>query len=123
MSDEPKRAVHRLPVTWSQGAMEGGGQKIKDSALVIAPDDAQVGIFGDQRARTCGSCRHFRGPEKDRPAVSAFIARAVLEAKWKLGYLASDPSQLGRCNEDNELCTGPTSRACDHYTEARGRLK
>jgi hypothetical protein len=106
-----------IPITW-----KGAGTAIEDRAIVVA-DNKQIASFGDQRVRTCGSCRHFRGTDKDRPEISGFVARTIYEAKWKLGFLTHRPEELGRCGENAELAVGVNSRACDHYTEARGRLR
>lgn len=113
-NDGPKR---RLPVTWKSGE-----NVIHDTASIVMPTDAQVASFADQKVHVCGECRHFRGTQKDRPAISRFVATAVMEAKWKLGYLTHKPEELGRCGENADLAVGVTSRACDHFTPGNGRL-
>ena len=110
----PKRT---LPMLWKSGDNE-----IRDRAVVIA-SDKEVASFSDQRVTTCGSCRHFRGPNKDRGAISRFMAMAIYEAGWKKEFLGHPPEQLGRCAENEATCTGPHSRSCDHYTPDRGRIK
>lgn len=122
MSDDAPRAPKRsLPVTWKGGA---GVAPIHDRAPVIQEaSDSDVAIFADQRATTCGSCKHFRPPEKDRPAVRGMIAAAIHEAKWKLGFLTHAPEDIGRCRENDTLAVGMHSKSCDHYSGGRGGFR
>lgn len=110
--DGPKLVPKTLPVLW-----KSGGKTIARSQTQIhVPTTGEAMAFGAQDIKTCATCRYFRGPEKDRPVVQGFVAAALHEAKWKLGFLGDKPENLGRCGEDKELVVGPNSRACGHYT-------
>jgi hypothetical protein len=118
MSDDPKLrpAVQgALPVQWVHK-----GQVVHKTTTSVSPlhqpTPDEIASFSSQRVDTCASCRHFRGVEKDRPAINGFVALALLEAKWKKAFLGDDPDKLSRCGENSELVVGPNSRACGHYT-------
>ena len=119
MRDDRRPPPQRsLPVLW-KGAE---GATIHDRALVIA-DGEQTAVFGDPTTKTCGSCRHFRGVEKDRPAIGKFLELALLEAKWKLGFLTHAPEDLSRCRMNEELAVGVNSKSCEQYAPGNGRSR
>lgn len=109
--DGPKLVPKTIPVLW-----KSGGQTIaKSHTKVHLPTTGEVQLFSATDIKTCGSCRAFRGPDKDRPTIRGFVAAAMHEAGWKKQFLGDKPENLGRCSEDAELVVGPNSRACGHY--------
>jgi len=122
--DENKRLMPALPIEWrtpKAGGKPGEMQTVgRTNAMIAAPTAAEVKSFGDQRRLTCASCKHFRRPNeekgaKDRPAISNFVARAVLEFGWKTKHLVDKPENLGRCDQNTQLAVGPNSGACDAH--------
>lgn len=117
--DQPVQIKRNLPITWKSGE-----NKIESNATMIQEASLKdIAVFANQQATTCGSCRHFRPPNKDRPTVSAFVARAVHEALWKKEYLGHTPENLSRCREDASKLVGVNSKSCDHYTAGNGGLR
>lgn len=114
MSDEKKHlpVTGRLPVTW-----KGADTSIRSTALVAQATDADVALFADQRARTCGTCRFFMPQHLGQKfsEKEAFLAHVVKEAGWKQGFLCEDPAKMGRCKQNADLATGPNVTACDHW--------
>jgi hypothetical protein len=102
-----------LPVFWKSGGKTVG----KTSSPIHMPTLSETASFAQTNITTCGSCRHFRGPEKDRATISGFVAQAIHEAGWKKLYLGDKPERLGRCTEDAELVVGPNSKSCSRYTK------
>lgn len=130
MSDDEKRrlpmAPKSLPMQW-----RSGNNVINDRAAVVADgpsqivsaSDADLIAFAQQNSKTCGSCKFLRAQRQDRPEVSGFLATAIYEAKWKLGWLAPDPKDLRRCEMNEGLAVSPQSKACDQHREGSGRVR
>lgn len=121
----PKRS---LPVTWGTGARDPRTgrmkQEIQSTAQVIQEPTLQdIAAFTGENLTTCGSCAHFRPPNKDRPEVKGFLARAIHEAGWKLGYMGHSPENLSRCRENEQLLVGVHSKSCGHYSKGNGGLR
>ncbi len=122
MGDEKRRlpVQKTLPMQW-----KSGDNVINDRAVVrpdgpiVQASDSDLIAFANQNARTCGSCKFLREQRKDRPEVGGFIATAIYEAKWKLGWLAPDPKDLRRCEMNEGVAVSPQSAACDQYREGR----
>lgn len=108
----PKVVPSSLPVFWKSG----GKVIAKSETKVHLPTNSEVATFASQDIKTCASCKHFRGPEKDRPTVKGFVAAAMHEAGWKKMFFGDKPENLGRCGEDAGLVVGPNSRACTHHS-------
>ena len=82
MTDGPPIPKRTLPVTWGTGAKDPRTgrmkQEIQSTAQVIQEPTLQdIAAFTGENLTTCGSCKHFRPPTKDRSAVSNFVARAM----------------------------------------------
>jgi len=107
----PRYVPQSLPVFWKSG----GKVIAKTETKVHLPTGTEVAAFSTSDVKTCGSCKGFRGPDKDRPTIKGFVAAAMHEAGWKKMFLGDKPENLGRCTEDAELVVGPNSRACTHY--------
>ena len=129
MSDEqqPRAPRRSLPVTWGTGAKDPKTgrmkQEIQSSAQVIQEPTLQDIAAFTGRVHTCGECGHFRPPNKDRPEVKGFIARAIHEAQWKLGYMGHAPENLSRCRENSDVLVGVNSKSCDHFKAGNGGLR
>lgn len=126
-----KRYLPALPIEWRTPKPGTGGVHPNDydvvgrtRSVIEAPTPEEMRVFADQRRLTCASCKHFRSPDsdkgsRDRPAISNFVARALLEFKWKKRFLVDSPENLGRCDQNSELAVGPNSGACPAYKPRR----
>lgn len=128
MTDGPRIPKRTIPVTWGTGAKDPRTGRMKHqidsrSEVITEPSLADIAAFSDPTVKTCGSCAHFRPPEKDRPTIRGFLARAIHEAGWKKEYMGDKPENLGRCRENADLVVGVHSRQCDHYKPGNGGLR
>ena len=122
MSDEddaPKRTpVSTLPVTWSDGAMTGPGQKLPGKSLVVLPNEREAQVFASQQIKTCGSCRFYRHAITQREfekTKGSWFKELVHEMGWKLRHLGASPRELARCGQKDNVLVGPQSRACEWH--------
>jgi len=120
-----------IPITWGSGRRvdpKTGKEEFKhridsQASLIKEPSLKDIAAFADQTARTCGSCVHYHPPEKNKPTIRGFLARAVHEAGWKTSFMPGKPEELTRCAEDSDRVVGAHSKSCDHYREAKGRIR
>lgn len=127
MTDQPPRMPKRsLPVTWNSGksGTPGAPAPIHSRAAVIAePTLEDIAAFSDQNAKTCGSCKFFHPPDKNRPTIRGFLARAIYEAGWKKEYMGDSPENMTRCRENADLVVTMNSKSCDHYRPGKGGIR
>lgn len=116
MADEgegPRPLPASLPVLWKHQ----GKTIARSQTKIHLPTTGEVATFANAATmKTCANCTHFRGPQKDRQSIAGFVAAAIHEAQWKMGFLGDKPENLGRCGEDAQLVVGPNSKACTHHT-------
>lgn len=120
MADEKRRlpVQKSLPMQWRSGDnVINDRANVHPTGPIVEASDADVLAFANQRAKTCGTCKFLRPGDRDRPEVKGFVAAAIHEAKWRLGWLAPDPKDLRRCGMNEGLAVAPTSAACDQYRE------
>lgn len=106
-----------LPIDWKTG-----GQVIAREQLIRKPTARQAQVFASARVRTCADCKFFRHDALQKPKglVRGFMHRLWEEWGTKgSNFLGDRPDRMGRCAQDEELVTGPSSLACDHYKPKR----
>lgn len=116
--DDSKPATAPVPVSWHQGARDGGGQKLPGKGLVVLADEGQTATFASQIVKTCGSCKFYRLSVTQREfekTNGSWFKQVVHEFGWKLRHLGSHPRELARCGQKDDLLVGPHSRACEYH--------
>lgn len=119
MADSAKQRLRpkSLPVVYKQG---GSGKVVKQGEIpVVRPNAGEVGLYGNQRVRTCAECKNFAPEMLSWRERWEFGMRLVREENWKLSHIGHHIKEIARCREDATLVVGPTSRACDHFTPKR----
>ena len=119
MSDEPERPTS-LPTIYQ--TTEG---PVRTESSVVTPNSQEAALYGDARRVTCASCRHFQlQAGQETMKREQFLHRLVFEEQWKVRHLGAPPSTFGLCGESGgTTLTSIHTKACDHYTPARGRIR